>query len=58
MGRTNDKEEDFKRQLQELRNTCVSEKSQDNYLISVTNMNNWFAMNTNEVQYDGLIPLM
>ena len=55
MGHTNDKEEDFERQLQELRKACVSEKSQNNYLISVTNMINWFAMNTNKVQYDGLI---
>ena len=28
MGRTYDKEEDFERQLQELRKACVSEKSQ------------------------------
>ena len=58
MGRTNDKEEDFERQLQELRRACVSAKSQNNYLISVTHMINWFAMNINEVQYDGFIPLM
>ena len=40
MGRTNDKEEDFERQLQEMRKACVGEKSQNNYLISVTNMIN------------------
>ena len=57
MGRTNDKEEDFGRQLQELRKACVSVKSHSNYLISVTNMINCFAMNTNKVQYDGFIPL-
>ena len=45
MGRTYDKEEDFERQLQELRKACVSDKSQNNYLTSVTNMINWFAMN-------------
>ena len=46
------------RQLQDLRKACVSEKSQNNYLISVTNMINLFAININKVQYDGLIPLM
>ena len=45
-------------QLQELRKACVSDKSQNNYLTSVTNMINWFATNTNKVQYDGLILLM
>ena len=58
MDRTNDKEGDFERQLQDLRKECVSEKSQKSYLISVTNMINWFAININEVQYDGFIPLM
>ena len=46
MGRTNDEEEDFERQLQELRKACVSEKSQNDYLTSLTNMINWFAMST------------
>ena len=58
MGRTNDEDEDFERQLQDLRKACVSEKSQNNYLISVTNMINWFATNMNESQNDGFIPLM
>ena len=39
-GRTNDKDRDFKRQLQDLRKACVTEKSQKNYHISVTNMIN------------------
>ena len=58
MGRANDDEEDLERQLQELRKACVSVKSQNNYLISVTNMMNWFVINTNKVQHDGFIPLM
>ena len=58
IGRTNDNEEDFKRQLQELRKACVRDKSQNSYLTSVTNMINWFMINTNKVQYDGFIPLI
>ena len=37
MGRTNDEEGDFKRQIQDLRIACASEKFQNNYLIYLTN---------------------
>ena len=48
----------FESQLQDLRKTCVSGKSQNNYPISVTNMINRFSTNINEVQYGGFCPLM
>ena len=58
MGCTNNENGDFEKQSQDLRKVCVSEKSQNNYLMSLINMINWFALNTNKLQYNGFIPLM
>lgn len=43
-GQVNEDEANFERTLQNLRKACVSEKSQNNYMCSMTNMINWFAV--------------
>ena len=43
-GTVNDDEVSFERVIQDLRKACVSDKSQNNYMCSMTNMINWFAV--------------
>ena len=40
-GQADEDDANFERVLQNLRKACVSEKSQNNYLCSMTNMINW-----------------
>ena len=45
-------EVDFERTLQNLRRACLSEKSQNKYKCSMTNMINWFAVHGPEQVHD------
>ena len=55
-GQVNVDEANFERTLQNLRRVCVSEKSQNNYMCSMTNVINWFAVHGSE-QVHGVRPL-
>ena len=55
-GRVNEDEVEFERTLQNLRKACVSEKSQNSYLCSMTNMINCFAVH-GPVEVQGVLPM-
>ena len=53
IGTVNEDEVSFERVIQDLRKACVSDKSQNNYMCSMTNMINWFAVHEGDDQNSG-----
>lgn len=56
-GQRNRDEEEFDRQLSDLRKACVSEKSQTSYIGSMVLMLNWFVRKSFDDSYAGYQPV-